>query len=195
VVLVPEDGSDLIGLALSGGGIRSAAFCLGALQALDETAVLKRVDYLSTVSGGGYIGCSLSACLDLGKGEFPFKITRFEDETPALQHIRDYSNYLLPDGALDAFHNIAIYVRGLVANCILVLPFLLGFAALTIFNYPTVNDLQQPRPFGIQLPNIFPFKHFVVTTYLAMDKICRFYRFDSFPCRILRATAIHSGDF
>jgi hypothetical protein len=35
-ILVPTDGSDLIGLALSGGGIRSAAFCLGALQALDQ---------------------------------------------------------------------------------------------------------------------------------------------------------------
>jgi hypothetical protein len=167
-VLVPTERSNLIGLALSGGGIRSAAFCLGALQALDETKVLDRVDYLSTVSGGGYIGCCLSACLDLTRGEFPFKTTRFEDETPALQHIRDYSNYLLPDGALDAFHNFAIYVRGLVANFILVLPFLLGFAALTIFNYPTVNDLQQPRPFGIHLPNILPSKHFVITTYLAL---------------------------
>ena len=44
------------GLALSGGGVRSAAFCLGALQALNEADVLKKVDYLSTVSGGGYIG-------------------------------------------------------------------------------------------------------------------------------------------
>ena len=49
-------GFKLIGLALSGGGIRSAAFNLGVLQALAHRDVLPRVDYLSTVSGGGYIG-------------------------------------------------------------------------------------------------------------------------------------------
>jgi len=48
-----------IGLALSGGGIRSASFALGFLQAMAKYNLLKRVDYLSTVSGGGYIGSSL----------------------------------------------------------------------------------------------------------------------------------------
>lgn len=47
-------------LALSGGGIRSASFCLGVLQALSYRNVLKKIDYLSTVSGGGYIGSSLT---------------------------------------------------------------------------------------------------------------------------------------
>src|SRR5262245_38530249 len=56
-VLFPQSDANLTGLALSGGGVRSAAFCLGALQALHQCGVLKRVDYLSTVSGGGYIGC------------------------------------------------------------------------------------------------------------------------------------------
>ena len=42
--------------ALSGGGIRSAAFCLGVLQALAEKRMLRQFDYLSTVSGGGFIG-------------------------------------------------------------------------------------------------------------------------------------------
>src|SRR5579872_663608 len=46
----------LLGLAFSGGGIRSATFNLGVLQGLAEHEVLKEVDYLSTVSGGGYIG-------------------------------------------------------------------------------------------------------------------------------------------
>jgi hypothetical protein len=40
---------DTIGLALSGGGIRSAAFCLGALQALEGAGALKQVDYLSSI--------------------------------------------------------------------------------------------------------------------------------------------------
>jgi hypothetical protein len=53
----------LIGLALSGGGVRSASVCLGVLQALAEKDYLRFVDYLSTVSGGGYIGACWSALL------------------------------------------------------------------------------------------------------------------------------------
>src|SRR4051812_12903019 len=64
--------SPLTALCLSGGGIRSATFCLGVLQALaahrptdDQSAAssLERIHYLSTVSGGGYIGGWLSALI------------------------------------------------------------------------------------------------------------------------------------
>ncbi|HHJ15472.1 MAG TPA: hypothetical protein ENJ80_02125 [Gammaproteobacteria bacterium] len=51
---------NLSGLALSGGGIRSASFSLGVMQALAHNGWLKNFDYLSTVSGGGYIGSSIS---------------------------------------------------------------------------------------------------------------------------------------
>lgn len=47
---------DRFGVALSGGGMRSASFNLGLLQGLGAQGVLDHVDYLSTVSGGGYIG-------------------------------------------------------------------------------------------------------------------------------------------
>lgn len=47
------------GLALSGGGIRSATFCLGLVRGLARTGLLKHFDHLSTVSGGGYVGASL----------------------------------------------------------------------------------------------------------------------------------------
>ena len=58
---VPErTPEDLTGIALSGGGIRSAIFALGVLQALAGRDLLRRFDYLSTVSGGGYIGASLT---------------------------------------------------------------------------------------------------------------------------------------
>jgi len=50
---IPEDSSELWGLALSGGGIRSATFSLGVIRALADTGVLNRFDLLSTVSGGG----------------------------------------------------------------------------------------------------------------------------------------------
>ena len=48
-------------LCLSGGGIRSASFSFGALRALARAGVLQRFHYLSTVSGGGYIGSWLTA--------------------------------------------------------------------------------------------------------------------------------------
>ncbi len=48
-----------VGLALSGGGIRSATFSLGLVQAMARADVLRRVDLLSTVSGGGYVGSFL----------------------------------------------------------------------------------------------------------------------------------------
>jgi hypothetical protein len=55
--------SNAIGLALSGGGIRSATFCLGVVQTLQRKKLFAQFDYLSTVSGGGYFGSFLSAFL------------------------------------------------------------------------------------------------------------------------------------
>jgi hypothetical protein len=54
----------LIGLALSGGGLRSATFSLGFLQSLARARLLKQIDFLSTVSGGSYIGGFLGALFD-----------------------------------------------------------------------------------------------------------------------------------
>ena len=83
---------NLIGLAFSGGGIRSATFNLGVLQGLQELDLLRHVDYLSTVSGGGYIGSWLAGNARrtkhwLGKG------TCWDE---SIAHLRAYSNYLAP---------------------------------------------------------------------------------------------------
>lgn len=56
----PSISYDLFGLAFSGGGIRSAAVNMGLLQVLEHNGLFGAVDYLSTVSGGGYLGCSVS---------------------------------------------------------------------------------------------------------------------------------------
>src|SRR5690606_12457075 len=145
VPLRPKEGADVVGLALSGGGIRSAAFCLGALQALREANVLDKVDYLSTVSGGGYIGASLTSGMTATGGRFPFKSGLSEDETPSTQHVRDHSNYLFPNGVIDLLRNASIYARGLVANAIIVLPFLLFAAALTIAHSPVLGQPSGPN--------------------------------------------------
>src|SRR4030065_2706300 len=57
------DRAQLMGRALAGGGIRSATFCLGVIQALARLRLLRAFDYLSTVSGGGYIGARLSTLI------------------------------------------------------------------------------------------------------------------------------------
>jgi hypothetical protein len=166
------DKNGLIGLALSGGGIRSAAFSLGVLQALDETHVLKRVDYLSTVSGGGYIGSSLSAGMSKYGGKFPFESQPGSEETPSVRHIRDYSNYLMPHGKMDILQSLVIYLRGIVANIILVLPWLLLPAAWTVWTNPTRQALGKPNV-GFSLALVPPFSYlhlefFIITTCLLL---------------------------
>jgi predicted acylesterase/phospholipase RssA len=150
-VLRPTADSKVVGLALSGGGIRAASFCLGVLQALDKADVLKSIDYLSTVSGGGYIGSSLSAAMTQSKGEFLFASSLTQDEPYSVQHIRDHSNYLFPSGIIDLFCNIVIYLRGLLANALLILPWLLLAAAITIFFKPTRGSLNVTPHFGVTL--------------------------------------------
>ena len=158
-ILRPTLRSGLAGLALSGGGIRSASFCLGALQALDKAGVLKKIDYLSTVSGGGYIGTSLSAAMSRSKGDFPFTSSLTQDEPYPVQHIRNHSNYLFPQGIINIFYNVAIYLRGLLANALLILPWLLVLAAITIFFKPDSESLHISLS-GTTLPEAFNADHF-----------------------------------
>lgn len=136
---------DTSGLAFSGGGIRSAAFCLGAVQALAEHKVIDNIDYLSTVSGGGYIGSAITAALKTSGGIFPFQ-SQADDmrDPPALGHLRDHSNYLVPRGKFSLLSDIAIMLRGLVTNVLLVFPIILLAAALTIYLNPTPESLKQP---------------------------------------------------
>ena len=134
--------------ALSGGGIRSASFCLGALQGLESQTKsgIEGVDYLSTVSGGGYVGCALTATTQKLNGQFPFTSSdpKVYADTPSVRHIRDYSNYLIPHGAGDVITALVIAARGLAANALIVLPILLFFVGLTLFIHPDKALLEQP---------------------------------------------------
>jgi NTE family protein len=51
-----EQEAHIIGLALSGGGFRAAAFHLGVLRRLRELGVLGQTQVMSTVSGGSIVG-------------------------------------------------------------------------------------------------------------------------------------------
>ena len=131
-------------LCLSGGGIRSATFNLGVLQGLARLGVLKETDYLSTVSGGGYIGSWLSSSIrwqkDAGAATAFEKVARglAEEEPPArepyqIRFLRDYSNYLTPRVgilSLDTWAVIGTYLRNLLLNWLVLLP--LFFAVLLL---------------------------------------------------------------
>jgi hypothetical protein len=124
------------GLALSGGGIRSAAVCLGVLQAISKNNFLRGIDYLSTVSGGGYIGSSLSAAMSQDR-DFPFGDDIRDNDVIA--HLRNYSNYLMPRGRSllrNGLEAAVLILRGLLANAVIVAAWLLGAVLLTWRLYP-----------------------------------------------------------
>jgi hypothetical protein len=166
---------DVVGLALSGGGIRSSAICLGVLQGLNHHDLIKRIDYLSTVSGGGYIGSSLSATMTK-TGRFVFGERSAAgpaaapageiSDTPAVGHLRNYSNYLIPAGARDLLTGIAIVVRGLVANVSLTLPLILLLAAITIGSNPARSCFYVANLFGIGVDDQNPFWSSFSTNWL-----------------------------
>jgi hypothetical protein len=104
----PRASADRFGLALSGGGIRSATFNLGLLQALHSLGILEIFDYLATVSGGGYIGAFWTAWRsrqprhrDHADGHtaptFPEPaFASLDVEAEEIRHLREFSNFLSP---------------------------------------------------------------------------------------------------
>ncbi len=91
--------SNLLGLAFSGGGIRSATIGLGVLERLRELDILRNIDYLSTVSGGGYIGAWLLGNVRRTR----YWLGQLTNWDESIGQLRDYSKYLAPkDGVLSA---------------------------------------------------------------------------------------------
>lgn len=134
----------LYGVALSGGGIRSASFCLGALQALDQRGLAERIDYLSTVSGGGFIGSSMISAMRQNGERFPFSTGNVADmhDNEPVANLRDNSRYLAPRGAIDLVISLAIVLRGLVVNFILLMALVvLPLATVMIATNPTKDHL------------------------------------------------------
>ena len=132
----PSTDHDLVGLALSGGGIRCASLSLGVLQALSGSRVLRSVDYLSTVSGGGLIGSAVSSVMNspdvsAEPERFPLGFEGGISERPAVRYIRDNCRYLSPGGLLDAIRLPAVVLRGMISNLALLLPWLLIAVLLT----------------------------------------------------------------
>lgn len=125
-------------LCISGGGIRSATFALGAIQGLADPrrGILEKFDYLSTVSGGGYIGGWLSAWSKRAGGLKNLIDRLRPDAKPGapgqpdpIRHLRDYNNYLSPKVGImsaDTWALAATVLRNILLNWMVLIPLLMA---------------------------------------------------------------------
>src|SRR6185295_13586148 len=141
------------GLALSGGGIRSASYSLGVTQVLIDKGFLPEIDYLSTVSGGGYFGTFLNSALQPDEGapasDTTPPVSPPESKTPQeritevfgserqhesvlLRHLRNSSRYLVGGGAAAGLKRAGLILGGIVLNFLLILPLPLVAALLVL---------------------------------------------------------------
>lgn len=131
-------GLNAVGLAISGGGIRSATFALGIVQQLARKGILRQVDYLSTVSGGGYLGGFISsflnadaATLEPKPGALPFGATG-DRESIAVRQLRNHSKYLVEGGARTLATIVGLVAYGLLTSVFLFAPLLLTAVLLSV---------------------------------------------------------------
>jgi hypothetical protein len=117
-------------LCLSGGGIRSASFALGVMEALACKGLLTRFHYLSTVSGGGYIGGFLQRWILDAKHDAGVVMAslRKKIEPDQIKHLRENSNFITPKvglGSNDTWTAVAISLRNILLNWLLLGPLLM----------------------------------------------------------------------
>jgi hypothetical protein len=166
-------------LCISGGGIRSATFALGVLQGLARCGLLGKFHYLSTVSGGGYIGGWLSAWILRAKGGLtevtenlagPRGDTRPNPEPTQMQNLRSYSNYLSPRLGLlsaDTWTLVATYLRNLLLNWLVLIPLL---AAVLTIPWIYVSVLMTNPPPKTPLPFVLGTLSLIVgVAYMAFN--------------------------
>ena len=112
-------------ICCSGGGIRSAAYCLGALQSLQESGLLAKAKWTLGVSGGSYITASralvaheLSAAADSAPAE-PQQAA-YAPGTPEERNLRLDTRYIAPDGSTVLVGALSLLL-GVVITFVLVL--------------------------------------------------------------------------
>lgn len=162
----PAAQKSLVGLAFSGGGIRSATFNLGVLQAFAKKNLLRSLDYVSTVSGGGYIGGWLMGWMyhhGIGIQEIerllstPPKMPEEAGDQPEVHFLRDYSNYLTPRKGLlraDFLAFAASYLRNTLLNQIILVMALLSLLLVPrtvvslLLAFENLEDFLRENHFG-----------------------------------------------
>src|SRR4051812_30247464 len=112
-----------LGICCSGGGIRSAAFSLGALQALQERGELSEASYLAAVSGGSYLAAAISMVAKTGEGDSDpgliDSMPAFAQGSPEEQYLRNRCSYMAPTMTDKVYLGMRILL-GLLLNLIFV---------------------------------------------------------------------------
>lgn len=115
----------LTGVALSGGGIRSATFNLGVIQALEKHDVLSQVDITSSVSGGGYIASCLNWFNQKLDGKFPFGTDRNDHDKlggAVLAWLRSHASFLTPGNGITKLSLLTAILTGTFINLFILIP-------------------------------------------------------------------------
>src|ERR1017187_2746200 len=73
-------------------------------------------------------------------GEFPYKLTKGATESRYLTWLRNHSNYMAVRGTLDYFRMVAVMVRGILVNFLVLTPYLMGIAIVLSLIYGTLLD-------------------------------------------------------
>ncbi len=135
----------LLGLALSGGGIRSATFSLGVLRELSALGKLTRFDYLATVSGGSYVGAFLGGLFVPRRGADAVirAQTPPTGATPdplgsaeaheSIRLLRQSGRYLAPSGTVDYWYAMAILVRNWIGLHLVLGSIVFGMALVGVW--------------------------------------------------------------
>jgi hypothetical protein len=149
----------MLGVGLSGGGIRSATFCLGLFQAIaGRPGLLRRIDFLSTVSGGGYFGTFFGRLLGrefIRDADHVEEILRGETDSGILKYLRENGRYLSPNGAGDLLMGGSVLLRNwLSIQMVLALTVLAAFLGLQVPRAlpGTADFLEQAERFANLLP-------------------------------------------
>jgi hypothetical protein len=160
-VAIVAEGMDAVGLSISGGGIRSATFALGVVQQLARKGILRQVDYLSTVSGGGYLGAFISSFLNDNEGKvslrpkkdnLPFGAEK-DPESRGVRQLRNHSKYLTEGGIGTLAMIVAVIVYGVLTSLLLLSPFLLASVLIAAWGFQ--EPFKNPGPFlSLSLPTI-----------------------------------------
>ncbi|HEX5320030.1 MAG TPA: patatin-like phospholipase family protein [Stellaceae bacterium] len=139
-------------LCLSGGGIRSASFALGVIQALQRHGLLFKFHYLSSVSGGGYVAAWLAAWrAHAGNDTTVAGGLAAAHEPPEVKQLRAGSNYLTPKTGLfsaDTWAAVAQIVRNIILNWLIFLPLFLAVVLLPIVSAEFIGWVPLWKPFN-----------------------------------------------
>lgn len=147
------------GIGLSGGGVRSASFCLGVMQSLAGANLLSKFDYMSSVSGGSFIAASLQwywskkgpdgPVYDAG-ANFPYgnadPDSAAAPESAPLTFLRDNASYLTAGRGINVWSGIAVVLRTAIISCAVWIPLLVSINLIALLVHALIFG--EPTPDG-----------------------------------------------